>query len=54
MTLFDGQPITEEEVQARLVCVCTHTYAQHVVAGQERECTTCGPHDCPEFREVEK
>lgn len=29
MSLFDGKPLTEEEVKAREICVCGHAYRLH-------------------------
>lgn len=46
MTLFDGQPLTEQEIAARLLCECSHSYGTHCDGW---ECLAC---DCEEFVEA--
>jgi hypothetical protein len=46
MGLFDNEPLTDDEVSARGVCECTHTYGQHRGG---TNCTACA---CEEFAEV--
>ena len=45
MSLFDGKPLTEAEVKARVMCECAHTYGTHRGG---TNCTACG---CDEFTE---
>lgn len=45
MSLFDGEPLTEAEVQARVECECGDTYGAHRGG---TNCTKCG---CEEFVE---
>jgi Zn finger protein HypA/HybF involved in hydrogenase expression len=48
MTLFDGQPLTEEEVRARMYCaVCDDEYSDH---DEDGECTACD--ECYQFEEA--
>lgn len=40
MTLFDGKPLGEEEVAAKMMCVCDHTGAVHYRGGGCHACDT--------------
>jgi len=45
MTLYDGQPLTEDEVAANALCECRHPFKSH----RETFCRLCGR--CKKFVE---
>lgn len=53
MSLFDGKPLTEAEVNARAVCVCGHVYRLHAGGTTGTRCVAIigwdGSCDCELF-----
>lgn len=47
MSLFDGKPLTEDEIRLRLLCVCRCAYREHANGGP---CLRCD--DCDQFEDA--